>query len=65
MINANNFDADGIYSYYKALPRGQKNTFAMEVAEALEMSYDNVRRKISNRSWKNYEIKFIRGIINS
>lgn len=58
-------DADGVYSYYKSLPFGQKNAFAMEIANALEMSYDNVRRKISKRMWKTYELKFVNDIINS
>lgn len=65
MINADKITADGIYSYYKNLPFGKKNEFTMEVADALEMSYDNVRRKIARRMWKKYELKFVNGIINA
>lgn len=56
--------ADGISSYYDSLPFGGKSSFVLKVAEALEMSADNVRRKILRRQWKNYELKFVDGIIN-
>lgn len=58
-------NADGISSYYKNLPFGEKDKFVTRIAEALEMSTPNVRRKIYRGSWKGYELKFVEDIINS
>lgn len=64
MEKDNNFDALGIRSYYLSLPFGAKDTFIQKVAEALEISTYTVRRKIAKSMWKNYELKFVNGIIN-
>ncbi|MCH3994128.1 MAG: hypothetical protein LKE54_03585 [Prevotella sp.] len=55
----------GISSHYEALPFGTKNIFVRQIAEALEMSTDNVRRRISENKWKEHEIQVLKdaGII--
>lgn len=43
----------------------KKDKFVTRIAEALEMSTPNVRRKIYRGTWKGYELKFVDDIINS
>lgn len=64
MINGGKITGSGIISYYNDLPFGEKDKFVTEIAESLEMSTSNVRRKIYTESWKNYELKFVEKIIN-
>lgn len=54
----------GITSYYQNLPRGEKDRFAREVAEAIDQSSANVRRKIRLDRWSSLERPVIENIIN-
>ena len=52
-------DVMGICSYYQKLPFGAKDSFVMELAEAIGQSTSSVRRKIKNRSWRKSEITVV------
>lgn len=56
-------DSMGITSYYEKLPRGEKDGFAREVAEAIGQSTPNVRLKMKNGRWSQLEIREIEKII--
>ena len=59
-------DALGISSYYDSLVRGDKDTFTIEVANAIGKSTATVRRKIRLGSWnQKTEIDKVTDIINS
>lgn len=56
-------DCLGINSYYETLPRGEKDTFVRDVAEAIGQSTSNVRLKLKNCRWGKTEVPIIAGII--
>lgn len=53
----------GISSYYEDLPRGEKDGFLREVAEAIGQSTTNVRLKIKNGRWGKTEVPAINEVI--
>lgn len=55
----------GITDYYENLPRGEKDKFLMEVADAIGQSTTNCRLKMKNGRWKKIEIPIIENIINN
>lgn len=60
-----NLDARGISSYYKDLPRGTKDQFIREVADAISQSTTNVGLKMRNGRWSQLEINAINRVIDS
>ena len=56
-------DCLGICSYYKELPRGKKDVFVREVAEAIGQSSANVYLKLRNSRWGKIEVPIIAAII--
>ena len=56
-------DCLGISSYYENLPRGKKDSFVREVAEALGQSSPNVYRKMRNSRWGKIEVPIIVSVI--
>jgi hypothetical protein len=56
-------DNMGITSYYEELPRGEKDRFVRNVAEAIGQSTSNVRLKMKNGRWSKLEIHVIEKII--
>lgn len=52
-------DVLGISSYYQKLPFGAKDTFIMELADAIGLSTSSVRRKIKNCSWRKSEVTVV------
>ena len=59
----NKIDGIGISSYYEELPRGEKDAFVREVAEAIGQSTSNVRLKMKNGRWAKTEVPKINDII--
>lgn len=55
--NEGKIDAVGISSQYNSLPFGEKNKFARAIADILQMSTDNVRRRIAKSEFKEIEIQ--------
>ena len=53
----------GINSYYETLPRGEKDSFVRDVAEAIGQSTSNVRLKMKNGRWGKTEVPIIAEII--
>ena len=53
----------GIISYYEGLPRGEKDAFVREVADAIGQSTPNVRLKMKNGRWSVLEVREIEKII--
>lgn len=62
-INSIEMDSIGITSYYENLPRGKKDSFVREVAEAIGQSTWNARLKMKNGRWSLLEIREITKII--
>lgn len=56
-------DCMGISSYYESLPRGVKDDFVRDVADAIGQCTSNVRRKLKNGGWSKTEIPAISAII--
>lgn len=56
-------DCLGISSYYENLPRGEKDSFVRDVAEAIGQSTSNVRLKMKNSRWGKAEVPIISDII--
>ena len=56
-------DCMGISSYYENLPRGEKDGFVRDVAEAIGQSTSNVRLKMKNSRWGKTEVPIVAGII--
>ena len=56
-------DCWGISSYYEGLPRGEKDSFVRDVAEAIGQSTSNVRLKMKNGRWGKTEVPIIAEII--
>lgn len=56
-------DCMGISSYYENLPRGEKDGFVRDVAEAIGQSTTNVRLKMKNGRWRRTEIPSITEVI--
>ena len=56
-------DCMGISSYYENLPRGEKDSFVREVAEAIGQSSSNVRLKMKNTRWGKAEVPIIADVI--
>lgn len=57
-------DSMGISSYYESLPRGEKDGFVREVAEAIGQSTPNVRLKMKNSRWSKTEVPVVIDIID-
>lgn len=56
-------DCLGISSYYEDLPRGEKDGFVRDVAEAIGQSTSNVRLKMKNGRWGKTEVPTINEVI--
>ena len=56
-------DCLGISSYYEGLPRGEKDGFVRDVAEAIGQSTSNVRLKMKNGRWAKTEVPTINEVI--
>ena len=56
-------DCLGISSYYEELPRGEKDGFVRDVAEAIGQSTSNVRLKMKNGRWGKTEVPTINEVI--
>ena len=56
-------DCLGISSYYEGLPRGEKDGFVRDVAEAIGQSTSNVRLKMKNGRWGKTEVPIINEVI--
>lgn len=56
-------DTMGISCYYEKLPRGEKDKFVIEVANAIGQSSSNVRLKMKNGRWSVTEVPVIEDII--
>ena len=59
----NKLDCLGISSYYEELPRGEKDGFVRDVAEAIGQSTSNVRLKMKNGRWGKTEVPTINEVI--
>ena len=64
-LKAEKMEKMGISCYYEGLPRGEKDKFVMEVANAIGQSSSNVRLKMKNGRWSVTEIPEIEKIIKS
>ena len=56
-------DMMGISYYYENLPRGEKDKFVVEVADAIGQSTSNTRLKMKNGRWSKTEVPIIENII--
>lgn len=59
------FDALGISSYYDSLPRGQKDVFKRDVAEAIEKSVPTIQLRIKTGKWTMIELDKINELIKT
>lgn len=53
----------GISSYYRSLPRGEKDEFVREVAEALFQSTSNISLKMRTGRWPSLQVGIVESII--
>jgi hypothetical protein len=58
-------DVMGICSYYQKIPFGAKDSFVMELADAIGQSTSSVRRKIKDGSWRKSEIAVVTKFMKS
>lgn len=56
-------DSMGISSYYKSLPRGEKDGFIREIADAIAKSSSMVRMKIREGKWSVLEFPIVVSVI--
>jgi len=52
-------DPEGIKDYYRRLGFGAKEPFVANLADRLQMSKGNIRRKIRIERWKDIELESI------
>lgn len=61
-----NFDVLGINSYHESLPRGQRDAFVREVADAIGKTTSSVYYKLRTGKWNmKTEYPVVIGIIQS
>ena len=58
-------DSKVISDYYENLPFGKKDEFVRVIAEALEQSTSNIRRKIRENIWSRIEMKEVTSLIDN